>query len=122
MKRKDVDDLDPVTSQGKLSRLLETEAELDAMLQQTRHAAAELIDSARAEAEDRVSRFESELEAEDLELRERIASERDEAIAAIRTENKRAGAKLDGLDDQRIDELADYVVERVVGAAPGGKP
>ncbi len=122
MKRKDVDDLDPVRSQGKLSRLLETETELDAMLQQTRHAAAELIDSARAEAEDRVSRFESELEAEDLELRERIASERDEAIAAIRTESKRAGAKLDGLDDQRIDELADYVLERVVGAAPGGEP
>ena len=121
MKRKDLDELDPAAAQGKLSRLLETETELDAMLQQTRRDAAELIESARAEAEDRIRRFESKLEAEDLELRDRIASERDEAIAAIRSESTRAGAKLDGLDDQQIDELAHYVVARVVGPAPGGR-
>ena len=121
MKRKDLDELDPAAAQGKLSRLLETETELDAMLQQTRRDAAELIESARAEAEDRIRRFESKLEAEDLELRDRIASERDESIAAIRSEGTRAGAKLDGLDDQQIDELAHYVVARVVGPAPGGR-
>ena len=121
MKRKDLDELDPAAAQGKLSRLLETETELDAMLQQTRRDAAELIESARAEAEDRIRRFESKLEAEDLELRDRIASERDEAIAAIRSESTRAGAKLDGLADQQIDELAHYVVARVVGPAPGGR-
>ena len=121
MKRKDLDELDPAAAQGKLSRLLETETELDAMLQQTRRDAAELIESARAEAEDRIRRFESKLDAEDLELRDRIASERDEAIAAIRSESTRAGAKLDGLADQQIDELAHYVVARVVGPAPGGR-
>ena len=121
VKGKDVDELDPVAAQGKLSRLLETETELAAMLQQTRRDATELIESARAEADDRIRRFESKLEAEDLELRDRIASERDEAIAAIRSESTRAGAKLDGLADQQIDELAHYVVARVVGPAPGGR-
>ena len=119
--RKAADDLDPAGAQGKLSRLLDTETELDAMLRETRRAATALITAARSEAEDRIRRFESELDAADLELRDRIARERDEAIAAIEAESEGAGAKLDALEDDRVDELAEYVVERVVGPTPGGR-
>ena len=119
--RKAADDLDPSGAQGKLSRLLDTETELDAMLHETRRAATALVEAARTEAEDRIRRFESELDAADLELRDLIARERDQAIAAIEAESKRAGAKLDALEDERIDELAEYVVKRVVGPAPGGR-
>jgi hypothetical protein len=51
--RKEVADLDPAAARGKLNRLLETETELDEMLRETKRAAAELIESAQAEAEER---------------------------------------------------------------------
>jgi vacuolar-type H+-ATPase subunit H len=119
--RKEVADLDPAAARGKLNRLLETETELDEMLRETKRAAAELIESAQAEAEERIRGLEAELSAADLELRKRIAGERDEAIATIRTEGQLEQHELDALDDRRIDALAEYVLERVVGPRPGGQ-
>ncbi len=119
--RKEVDDLDPAAAEGKLSRLLDTETELDAMLQEAKRGAAELIEAARTEAEDRILRFEMELESAELELRDQVARERDDAIAAIRAETMRAAESLDALDGERIAELAQYVLARVVGTPPGGQ-
>jgi vacuolar-type H+-ATPase subunit H len=119
--RKELDDLGPAAAQGRLSRLLDTETELDAMLQAAKREAAELVESAQMEAKDRIRRFEMELDAADLSLSDRIARERDEAIAAIRAETVRVTAALDGVSDARIEELAQYVVERVVGPASGGR-
>lgn len=119
--RKEVADLDPAAARGKLNRLLETETELDEMLRETRRTAAELIASARAGADDRIRKLEAELHDADLELRARIDRERDEAIAKIRAEGQRERDGLDELEDPLIDELATYVVERVVGQGPGGR-
>jgi len=119
--RKELADLDPAAARGRLNRLLETETELDEMLRETRRTAAELIASARAEAEARIRRLEAELHDADLELRARIDRERDEAIANIRAEGQRERDKLDKLDDRFVDQLAAYVVERVVGHGPGGR-
>ena len=120
--RKELADLDPAAARGRLNRLLETETELDEMLRETRRMAAEQIASARAEAEERIRKLETELHDADLELRARIDRERDEAIANIRAEGQRERDKLDALEDHLIDELAAYVVERVVGEGPGGRP
>jgi len=119
--RKEVADLDPAAARGRLNRLLETETELDEMLRETRRTAAELIASARAGADDRIRKLEAELHDADLELRARIDRERDEAIAKIRAEGQRERDGLDELEDPLIDELATYVVERVVGQGPGGR-
>ena len=119
--RKESDALDPATAEGKLSQLLDTETELDAMLQETNREAAALVESARAAADDRIRKLESELRAADLELREQIARERDEAIAQIRTDAQRERDELDALDDRVIDDLAAYVVARVVGCESGGR-
>jgi vacuolar-type H+-ATPase subunit H len=119
--RKEVADLDPAAARGRLNRLLETETELDEMLRETRRTAAELIASARAGADDRIRELEAELHDADLELRARIDRERDEAIAKIRAEGQRERDGLDELEDPLIDELATYVVERVVGQGPGGR-
>jgi DNA anti-recombination protein RmuC len=115
--RKEVDELDPSTAQGKLGRLLETETELDKLLQETKRRAAEIVDLSRAEAEDRIRRFEMELDAANLALRDRLVREQEEAIAAIRAEAENTVKKLEALDDQRVDELARYVLERVAGPA-----
>jgi vacuolar-type H+-ATPase subunit H len=106
----------------KLSRLLETEAELDAMLEETRQEAARLVAAARAEAEKKVRRFEIELSAADRALRGKVELDRDEAIAAIQAEAKREIEKLDGLEERTIINLAHYVVTRLVGGMPGEPP
>jgi vacuolar-type H+-ATPase subunit H len=120
--RKELADLNPAAARGRLNRLLETETELDEMLRETRRMAAELIASARAEAEERIRKLETELHDADLELRAWIDRERDEAIANIRAEAERERDQLDALEDRLIDELAAYVVERVVGHGPEGRP
>lgn len=105
----------------KLSRLLETETELDDMLERTRQEAAQLTARARAEAEERVRRFEIELDTEDRALRGQVAFERDETIATVRAEARRVVERLDSLDEESVAELAQYVVGRLVGAS-GGRP
>lgn len=119
--RKEGDDPAPSAAHGGLSRLLETEALLDAMLQNTKREAAELVESARAEAEDRIRRAEMEIETADLALRDHVARERDEAVTAIRADAAREADELDALDDQRIEDLARYVVKRVAGHGSGGR-
>lgn len=119
--RRKTKELDSSAAQGKLSRLLDTETELDSMLRETRRAAKALIQSARAEAEERIRSFEMELNAADLALRDQIALERDERISAVRAEAKSTVDELEQLDDQRIEELARHVVERMTGFKPEGR-
>lgn len=105
----------------KLSQLLETEVELDAMLEKTRQEAAKLVTAARADAAGRIERFKAELEEANLALRDQVALERDESVAAIRAEAKREIKKLDNLGEERVAALARYVVERLVGRTSGGR-
>ena len=105
---------------SKLSRLLETENELEAMLEEARQTAEGLVAAARASANERVREFESTLEAENRRLAKQIADGRDQAIAAVRTEASAESAQLDGLDDSRVEELARYVIDRLVGPPQSG--
>ena len=102
-------------AKSKLSRLLETENELEAMLGEARREAKGLVEAARTAADDRVRRFELQLEGENRDLGERIARDRDHAIDSVRTETQEATKRLDALDDTKITELARYVVDLLVG-------
>jgi len=104
----------------KLSRLLETEVELEAMLREARQEAKRLVELAEAGAENRVQQFESRLEAEDAIVRDRIARERDQAIDSIRKEARQQTDQLDDLDDATVQELASYVLDLILGR-PGSR-
>jgi len=102
-------------AKSKLSRLLETENELEAMLKEARKEAKGLVEAAHAAADERVRQFESQLEGENRDLGERIGRDRDHAIDSIRTEAREETKRLDALDETKITELARYVVDLLVG-------
>lgn len=114
-KRKDDSGHDASEATTKLSRLLETELELEAMLQDTRREAKELVEAAQKVADDRVRQFEAQLDGEEGELRQRVARERDLAIDSIQEQSRRETERLDELDDAKLAELAHYVVDLLVG-------
>jgi len=114
-KRKNSSGHDTSEATTKLSRLLETEIELEAMLKDTRQEAKELVEMAQKAADDRVRQLELQLEGEDGELRERIARERDHTIDSIQERSRQETQRLDELDDAKITELARHVVDLLVG-------
>ncbi|MDH3818694.1 MAG: hypothetical protein OES21_08760 [Myxococcales bacterium] len=114
-KRKGDSDHETSEATTRLSHLLETEVELEAMLKATRQEAQQLIEAAKLAADDRLRQFEVQLKREDDELRERIARERDQAIDAIREQSRQETKFLGELDDAEITELARYVIDLLVG-------
>jgi len=114
-KRKDKSRDDSSEATTKLSHLLETEIELEAMLKTTRQEAKQLVEAAKLAADDRVRQFEVELKREDDELRERVARERDRAIDSIQEQSRQETKRLDELDDAKITELARHVIDLLVG-------
>lgn len=118
--RKDRSERNLSEATSKLSRLLETENELEAMLEEARQTAEGLVAAARAAADERVREFESSLETENQRLAKQIADGRDQAIAAIRAEASAESAHLDGLDDSTVEGLARYVIDRLVGRLQSG--
>ena len=114
-KRKDKSRDDSSEATTKLSHLLETEIELEAMLKATRQEAKQLVEAAKLAADDRVRQFEVELKREDDELRERVARERDRAIDSIQEQSRQETKRLDELDDAKITELARHVIDLLVG-------
>jgi hypothetical protein len=121
-KRKDDSQQDTSEATSKLSRLLETEIELEAMLKDTRQKAKELVEAATVVADDRVKQFELQLEGEDGELRERVALERAHSITSIRERSRLETKRLNELDDAKLTELAHHVVDLLVGRPGSGGP
>jgi IMP dehydrogenase/GMP reductase len=117
MAAKKKDDSRPDTSEAttKLSRLLATEIELEAMLKGAREKAKEFVEAAQVAADGRIKQFELQLEGEDGELRERVALERAHSITSIRERSRQDTKRLDELDDAKITELAHHVVDLLVG-------
>jgi F0F1-type ATP synthase membrane subunit b/b' len=120
--RKDHSDRRVSEAKSKLSRLLETENQLETMLKEARRDAESLVEAARAAAEARVRQFELQLEDENREIGERIARDRDQAIDAVNTEAEEESTRLDAIDDTQITTLARYVVDLVVGRSETGGP
>jgi F0F1-type ATP synthase membrane subunit b/b' len=114
-KKKDRSSQEPSEATTKLSRLLETEIELEAMLKGTRQEAKELVEAAQVAAGDRVKEFEAQLESEHSVLRERVTRERDHTIASIQEQSRQETTRLDELDDAKITELAHHVIDLLVG-------
>ena len=114
-KRRDGGKPEDADATSKLSRLLETEVELEAMLQDAKREAKRLVELAESAAEDRVQQFELQLEAEEATVRDRIARQRDQAIDSIREEARQETARLDELDEATVNELASYVVDLLLG-------
>ena len=121
-KTKDDSQQDTSEATSKLSRLLETEVELEAMLRDARQKAKELVEAAKVAADDRVKQFELQLEGEDGELRERVALERAHSITSIRERSWQETKRLDELDDAKLTELAHHVVDLLVGRPGSGGP
>ncbi len=113
--RRDDGDRADADAKSKLSRLLETEVELEAMLSEARQEAKRLVELAESAAQDRARQFELQLEAEETIVRNRIARERDQAIDSIREEARHETDTLDELDDATVNELAAYVVDLLLG-------
>ncbi|MFW2389719.1 MAG: hypothetical protein ACN4G0_15380 [Polyangiales bacterium] len=111
-KNEDVSGVSEATS--KLSRLLETEEELEAMLKDVRREAEQLVASARASADALLKTFESDLEAGDGELQRRVARDRDRRIEAIREETRQATERLRKVDDDEITELAKHILDLIL--------
>jgi len=103
-----------------LARLLETENALDAMLKETRRQAQELVEAARVAADARVRQHERELEAEDRELQKRVARDRERTIDSIQAQARQEAQRLDGLDDDKLTELAFHVLGLVLGGPDSG--
>ena len=116
------DDSEHETSEAttKLSRLLETEIELEAMLKGAKEEAKGIIEAAQMTADARVKEFESQLEGEEAELRERIEGDRDQKISSIQNDAEQEAKRLDELDDAKITELARHVVSLLVGRPDSG--
>lgn len=114
-KRKDDSSREVAEAKTKLNRLLQTEDELEAMLKDVKREAKELVEAAQAAADDRFRGFESQLEEEDGQLRERIARDRDRTIDSIREEARQETERLDELDDASVTDLARYVVDLLMG-------
>jgi len=112
---------DPAEAKTKLTRLLETEDELEALLGATRKEAEAVVEEARRAAAELARDFEKQLEEEDAELGGRIAEERETAIDAIRREARDYATRMDAIDDARIDSLARQILELLVpDSGPGG--
>jgi vacuolar-type H+-ATPase subunit H len=121
-KKKDDSKHDASEATTKLSRLLETEIELEAMLKDARQEAKELVEAARKVADDRVRQFEVRLEGEAGELRQRVARERDRTVESIQEQSRQETERLDELDDAKIADLARHVVDLLVGRPDAGGP
>jgi F0F1-type ATP synthase membrane subunit b/b' len=122
VKSKDGSGHDTSEATTKLSRLLETEIELETMLKDTRRKAKELVEAAQVAADDRIKQLESQLAEEEAELRERIGRDRDRAISSIQNEAQQETARLDELDDAKLTELAQHVVDLLVGPSDSRGP
>ena len=107
---------------SKLGRLLETEDELEAMLEVTERDARELVEAARMTADARLRQLELQLEDESRRLRERVARDRDVAIELIQEEARQETKRFDELDDAEITMLARHVVALLVEQPDPGDP
>jgi hypothetical protein len=102
---------------GRLRELLAVETRLQKMVRAAEERAARQIAAAR-EARDRrlVEAREAAARADEARSREeRVAHE--QALAAIERDHRATLAAIEGLSDERIEELARWVVDQVIGAS-----
>lgn len=102
---------EPKDATSKLSRLLQTEVELEAMLGEARREAQRLVELAESAAQDRAQQFELQVQAQEAAVRDRIERERDATIRSIREEARQESRQLDEIDDATLDALVAHVLD-----------
>lgn len=105
------------TSASDLTQLLETEARLEELLRRAREQADRLVAEARAAAQAREAGLATELEEAARRLEAEIAAERVRREQEVTETARRDAEMFDHVPAGRIDELARYVVDRLIEGA-----
>ncbi|MHB0979119.1 MAG: hypothetical protein ACYC5Q_03410 [Thermoleophilia bacterium] len=111
------------SSQDDLSRLMEVEARLEAMLAEARADAARVVAAAGQTGRRAETELDAELALLIRESEERAASECESALVQIRAQTVSAAARFESLDDSAVGGLARMVFGRLLGgggSAAGG--
>lgn len=103
---------------GDLGRLLSAEAQSEELLRRATDEAAGLVAAARATAAKRQAALAAELDADGRRLEQDIASERRTREAEIAERAVREARAFDEIGADRIEALARWAVDQVIGGAP----
>ncbi len=103
-----------VAPESALSRLLEVEARLEAMLEEAHAQGEATLAEARKRAEARGVALAAELAKVDGELSVTLAAEAAARMAEQRGAIARVRARYEAVDDRGVESLAAWVVERVL--------
>lgn len=98
-----------------LDRVIETELRLEAELAEVKAEAARRLEAARAAALEADARAAERLAEEVAQIRRRTEGETETALATVAEKGRAELTSFRSLSPERIDELADYVVRRVIG-------
>ena len=107
-------DTDQPPDRGDLGRLLDVERTLAAELATVRTEARQLIERAEAAAHNADSALEHEVAAERGRLREAIEAEVAHELDRLAAETRGRVAAFQDVAEERIAELAEHVIDRVV--------
>jgi hypothetical protein len=112
----------PLPTASSLSRLLETEARLDALLSRARTEAEQLVREAEARAKARLDGVDRELAAavNDGQPNDSVADSSDGARR--NEESRRSLDRLGAIGDERIAELALWVVQQILAESGRTEP
>lgn len=102
-----------------LSRLLEVESRLEAMLEEARQHADTILRDARLRADARAGTLDAELAAADAELSATLAREAAARITEEQEALARIRARYEAIDARGLESLAAWVVDQVLAAAAG---
>ena len=97
-----------------LERLIETEQHNDELLRHARDEATALVNAARDAASHREAALAAEVETTTRANEEALAAERDRRLADIRTATRDQVARYNKADDQRVQEVAQAMVELLI--------
>ena len=106
---------------GGLALLVETEDRLEAMLTSRREEAARLVAEARDRVASRLTSVNAEIAARAARLERKIEAGADAGVRDAALDGERRSARWRDVPDQRIDSLAENVLERLLDAI-GGSP
>ena len=103
-----------------LDRLVATEQRLEASVADARAEAERIVEEAHTAARGGEQAFERECQEALAQIQSDIETTRDRAIAAIAADARRRAQAFDEVTEDRVAELAAYVVDRVIGVATDG--
>jgi vacuolar-type H+-ATPase subunit H len=103
---------------GNLARLLSTEERLEATLRQAREEAVRLVTNARDAATTKEASLVADLEALVRSLETTIGDEQRRKAQELAESAQQEIRRFDESGSDRIEILARYVVDRVIGAEP----